>query len=67
LLIEQAGGSAVDGVGPILDILPKHIHQRTPLIFGSSDKVARLGRYFAHSEHSADRSPLFGKRGLLRR
>jgi fructose-1,6-bisphosphatase I len=67
LLIEQAGGAAIDGVDPILDISPKDIHQRTPLVFGSPDKVARIARYFAHSEHSADRSPLFGKRGLLTR
>ena len=67
MLIEQAGGAAIDGAGPILDIEPRDIHARTPLIFGSSDKVARIGRYFVGSEHSADRSPLFGKRGLLRR
>jgi len=67
MLIEQAGGAAIDGVGPILDLLPHDIHARTPLIFGSSDKVARIGRYFAGSEGAADRAPLFGKRGLLRR
>ena len=41
MLIEQAGGAAIDGAGPILDIEPRDIHARTPLIFGSSDKVAR--------------------------
>jgi fructose-1,6-bisphosphatase I len=67
LLIEQAGGAAIDGLEPILDIVPHDIHARTPLIFGSADKVARVRRYFAESEHPADRSPLFGRRGLLRR
>ena len=34
-LAEQAGGIAVDGRLPILEIEPSNIHQRTPLIVGS--------------------------------
>jgi len=33
-IAEQAGGSATDGEGRILDIQPRDIHQRTPLIVG---------------------------------
>jgi fructose-1,6-bisphosphatase I len=66
LLVEQAGGWATDGVNRILDITPTSIHGRTPLIFGSTDKVERIKRYFVDGDHSAERSPLFGKRGLLR-
>ncbi len=66
MLVEQAGGLAIDGVNRILDIAPSGIHARTPLIFGSTDKVERVKRYFLHGDHSAERSPLFGKRGLLR-
>jgi len=34
-IAEQAGGLATDGVNRILDIQPKAIHQRTPLVIGS--------------------------------
>lgn len=66
MLVEQAGGLAIDGVNRILDIAPTSIHARTPFIFGSTDKVERVKRYFLEGDHSAERSPLFGKRGLLR-
>jgi fructose-1,6-bisphosphatase I len=39
-LIEQAGGSASTGLQPILEVIPDHLHQRTPLIIGSKDDVA---------------------------
>ena len=38
-LVEQAGGKAFDGRTRILDLVPSHIHQRTPLILGSPDEV----------------------------
>jgi fructose-1,6-bisphosphatase I len=66
LLIEQAGGMATDGVNRILDIAPTGLHQRTPLIFGSADKVERIRSYYIDGHRSASRAPLFGKRGLLR-
>ena len=31
---EQAGGYASDGRGPILDVTPSSLHQRTPLFIG---------------------------------
>jgi fructose-1,6-bisphosphatase I len=65
-LIEQAGGEAIDGVRPILDIEPGSIHARTPLIFGSKDKIDNLRAYFAEDGYPAGRSPLFKRRGLLR-
>ena len=39
-LAEQAGGSATDGTAPILDIEPKGLHQRVPLVVGGTDDVA---------------------------
>ena len=39
-LFEQAGGAATDGEKRILDIHPRELHQRTPLIFGSKHDVA---------------------------
>ena len=38
-IVEQAGGAASDGYRRILDIEPKELHQRTPLIIGSYEDV----------------------------
>ena len=43
-LTEQAGGLATNGDIPILDIKPKEIHQRTPLVVGSKVEM----EYFAN-------------------
>jgi fructose-1,6-bisphosphatase I len=40
LLVEQAGGAAIDGKRDILDVQPTELHQRTPLIIGSKNDVA---------------------------
>ena len=65
-LIEQAGGAAIDGFRRILDVTPVSLHVRTPLIFGSKDKVERIERYYSETSDTQS-APLFGKRGLLRR
>lgn len=39
LVVEQAGGRASTGTMRILDIEPKHIHQRVPLMIGSPHDV----------------------------
>jgi len=39
---EQAGGTASDGRVRILDKQPKTMHERTPLIIGSTDEVKRV-------------------------
>jgi fructose-1,6-bisphosphatase I len=66
-LIEQAGGAAIDGFQRILEIEPRAVHGRTPLIFGSQGKVERIARYYREDSLSANNSPLFARRGLLRR
>ena len=38
-IAEQAGGMALDGKQPVLDVEPKSLHQRTPLIIGSEEDV----------------------------
>jgi len=38
-IIEQAGGIASNGSIPILDIIPKSIHERSPIFLGSSEDV----------------------------
>ena len=47
MLIEQAGGLAHTGAGPILDVVPDSLHQRVPVMMGSRDEVERLVRYHA--------------------
>ncbi len=42
LLIEQAGGLATNAVDDILDIEPSSIHQRVPVVLGSSEEVNRV-------------------------
>ncbi|MCB1520422.1 MAG: class 1 fructose-bisphosphatase [Hyphomicrobiaceae bacterium] len=66
LIFEQAGGGATDGVNRILDILPTALHQRTPLIFGSADKVHRVTRYHVDAPIREQSPPLFNERGLFR-
>jgi fructose-1,6-bisphosphatase I len=39
MVVKEAGGYASDGYGPILEILPKELHQRTPLYIGSKKDV----------------------------
>lgn len=66
LIAEQAGGAATDGTRRILDLVPESPHQRTPLVFGSRDKVERVRRYHEDPPFAAHRAPLFGQRGLFR-
>jgi fructose-1,6-bisphosphatase I len=66
LVVEQAGGMATDGARRILDITPSSPHARTPLVFGSAGPVSLVSRYHSDPQFSAERAPLFGKRGLMR-
>lgn len=42
MIVEQAGGLAVDGVNRIMDIEPEHLHQRVPLFIGSRKDVEKV-------------------------
>ncbi len=44
-IVEQAGGASSTGRQRILDITPKSIHQRVPVILGSKTEVERIVRY----------------------
>ncbi|MCU1240058.1 MAG: class 1 fructose-bisphosphatase [Candidatus Acidoferrum typicum] len=66
-LVEQAGGSATNAVQRILDIKPKELHTRTPIVFGSRAAVQRISRYHTDPQFSAEHAPLFFYRGLIRR
>lgn len=43
-IAEQAGGAATDGLRRILDIEPRELHQRTPLVIGCREDVEFVAR-----------------------
>ncbi len=45
MLVEQAGGLAIDGEQRILDLQPHALHQRTGVILGSKNEVERIQQY----------------------
>ena len=47
LLMQQAGGAATDGTTPILARVPTGHHEKTPLVFGAADEVARIATYLS--------------------
>ena len=44
-IVEQAGGAATDGATRILDLKPKGLHQRCPVVLGSKNEVERVTSY----------------------
>lgn len=66
LIMEYAGGGATDSVRSILSLMPSDVHVRAPLVFGSANMVNLVMRYHTDPQFSAERSPLFGRRGLMR-
>lgn len=49
-LVEQAGGLADTGSGPILDVQPKKLHERVSVMLGAREEVERLREY--HRAHA---------------
>ena len=47
-IVEQAGGACTTGHERIMEIEPKDIHQRVPVVLGSRNEVERVTRY--HNE-----------------
>jgi fructose-1,6-bisphosphatase I len=64
MLMEQAGAAATDGRTAILDLVPREIHQRCPLVFGAAAEVGRVADAYAAPQ--AQESPLFKNRSLFR-
>ena len=65
-VIEQAGGIASTGRERVLELKPKSLHQRVPLIAGSRMEVEHVIRLHDGRQIRGERSPLFSRRGLLR-
>ena len=55
LIIEQAGGMALDGHRRILEIQPTSIHQRTPIYIGSKENVRKVQSFLEESNETASR------------
>lgn len=51
MLAEQSGGVATDGTDRILDVIPKELHERTPLFVGSRYEMEQLSDFAA--KHAA--------------
>jgi fructose-1,6-bisphosphatase I/sedoheptulose-1,7-bisphosphatase len=67
MLIEQAGGRASNGTGPMLQVKPQAPHQRIGFVFGSKEEVERIERYHAEPPPAKEfETPLFNMRGLFR-
>jgi len=69
MIVEQAGGRASTGERPVLDVIPKSLHQRIGFVFGSRDEVERIERYHAEPAPPRDEDselPLFHARSLFR-
>ena len=53
MLLEQAGGRAIAAPGQrILDIRPTDIHQRTPVVMGSTEEVEHVAACLAAKTHA---------------
>ncbi len=67
LIMEQAGGSASTGRERILDLAAHSLHQRVPLVMGSSNEVRRVEELHCDPLLVASVSaPLFARRGFFR-
>lgn len=52
-LMEQAGGRAITGAGPVLDVVPDRVHQRVPVFMGSPEDVDELEGFLReHDRHA---------------
>ncbi|MEO5694542.1 MAG: class 1 fructose-bisphosphatase [Usitatibacter sp.] len=66
-LIEQAGGRASNGRGPVMEMVPEKLHQRVPFVFGSREEVERIEAYHGDAAAIPELDmPLFQIRGLFR-
>jgi fructose-1,6-bisphosphatase I/sedoheptulose-1,7-bisphosphatase len=66
MVIEQAGGRASTGYGPVLEVEPGSLHQRTGFVFGARREVERIEQYHRDFNKREYDAPLFGARGLFR-
>ena len=51
-IVSQAGGYASDGMGSILDIQPRSLHQRVPLFMGNRDLVEMAENFIREQDQA---------------
>ena len=66
MIMEQAGGRASTGQGPMLQVQPTELHQRIGFVFGSKNEVERIERYHREPVLVELTNPLFAERSLFR-
>ncbi|MEL7048333.1 MAG: class 1 fructose-bisphosphatase [Pseudomonadota bacterium] len=66
LVVENAGGASSTGRQRILELKPKELQQKIPIVVGSRDEVEYVLRLYTQPHALGERSPLFGNRGLFR-
>jgi fructose-1,6-bisphosphatase I / sedoheptulose-1,7-bisphosphatase len=66
MVIEQAGGRASTGYGPVLAVEPAGLHQKSGFVFGARHEVERIEQYHRDHNQKPYDAPLFGTRGLFR-
>jgi len=64
-IVEQAGGRASTGRGPVLSVIPESLHQRVGFAFGARNEVERIERYHRDHNEFEYEAPLFSTRGLF--
>ena len=50
-IVEQAGGKATTGRERIMELEPKSLHQRAPLVIGSTEMVDKVEEFIAEEDH----------------
>jgi fructose-1,6-bisphosphatase I len=58
MIVEQAGGRAIDGERDILGIRPTDLHEKTPVFLGSVAHIELVEQFLARSEAGAGEVPL---------
>ncbi|MFD1770060.1 class 1 fructose-bisphosphatase [Sphingobacterium suaedae] len=53
-IIEQAGGMALSGQQRVLTIKPTHLHQRTPIIIGSTNMVRKVQEFMTRDQDTSE-------------
>jgi fructose-1,6-bisphosphatase I len=57
-LMEQAGGKASTGTQALLDVVPKSLHARTPLIIGSKEDVALVESFIQERARDSEETAM---------
>ncbi|NEO25424.1 MAG: class 1 fructose-bisphosphatase, partial [Kamptonema sp. SIO4C4] len=57
-LIEQAGGRASTGTQELMKVVPEKLHQRTPLVIGSTEDVQLVESFIQDRNRRTSEGPV---------